>query len=503
MNSLSQTTGYWLIILFGIAMILLTYFASRSERWKSGTGFLVAWREVPWWLASPSIAASWIWAPALFVSVQKSYELGLPGIFWFTAPNILALVVYAFLGPKIRSIIPGGYTLPDWIRFRLGNKVHKVYMIPYIWYQAMAVTVQIFVGGLMLNYLTGIPLNPLMILLLVICLIYSLISGLRASVVTDFVQMAFMILGALTIPIWVANRVGWDQVQNGFGGLAGNSNMLDPHVAFSFGIVTSIGLIAGSISDQQYWQRAFAIKRTHLVRSYVVGGILFGIVPILLSILGFVAASPASGIAMPHGAGLPMIGIEVVVRFLPLWAAVFFVIMLLCGLMSTLDSGMCAASSLYAIDIAPMTPEQRDVLLKEKTGGTLTEHEQRIKDKIDQQTIRSARFGMYGISVIGLLLAFVVQYLFSLDRLWWIFNGVATCFVVPTVMSLYYKRLSAKGVLYGIYGAIIGMIAFIYGNWIQNDIITVFSALFIISISFVCCISLKSPTPWKPKEIAG
>ncbi|MFH1220995.1 MAG: hypothetical protein V1694_11155, partial [Candidatus Eisenbacteria bacterium] len=126
---------------------------------KSGTGFLVAWRDVPWYLAAPSVAASWIWAPALFVSVQKAYELGLPGIFWFTAPNILALVVYAFLAPRIRRIIPGGYTLPDWIRYRLGsNAVHRVYLVPYIWYQVMAVCVQLFVGGLMLNYLTGIPL---------------------------------------------------------------------------------------------------------------------------------------------------------------------------------------------------------------------------------------------------------------------------------------------------------------------------------------------------------
>src|SRR5215212_9643866 len=133
MHAISESAGYWLIILFGIAMILLTYVASRGERWtNSGTGFLVAWREVPWPLMGPSIAASWIWAPALFVSVQKAYELGLPGIFWFTVPNILALVVFAFLAPRIRQLIPGGYTLPDWIRYRLGSgAVHKVYLIPY------------------------------------------------------------------------------------------------------------------------------------------------------------------------------------------------------------------------------------------------------------------------------------------------------------------------------------------------------------------------------------
>lgn len=498
MNALSQTAGYWIIVVFGISMIVLTYVASRSERWmKSGTGFLVAWRNVGWWLAAPSIAASWIWAPALFVSVQKSYELGLPGIFWFTAPNIAALLVYCFLAPKIRSIIPGGYTLPDWIRYRLGSEtVHKVYMIPYIWYQLMAVCVQIFVGGLMLNYLTGIHLNVLMILLLVICLIYSLISGLRASVITDFVQMAFIIAGVLIIPPWVGGKVGWDTVAKGMGGLAGNTNMFDPKVAFSFGIVTSIGLIAGSISDQQYWQRAFAIKPKDLIPSYIFAGMLFGIVPILLSVLGFAAANPVLGIEMAKGSGLPMIGIEVVVRVLPLWAAVFFVLMLLSGLMSTLDSGMCAASSLYAIDLAKLSPIQRAVLAKERIGTPLTVEDQRIKDQLDKETVHRARVGMYWVSILGLALALIVQHLFSLDRLWWIFNGVATCFVVPTVFSLYYDRLSAKGVIAGICGAAVGMVAFVYGNWVQNDVITVFSAIFIIVVSVVCCLSFRRDKPW-------
>ena len=136
MTVLSQAGGYLLIALFGIAMVGVTWVISRDRRWKhTGVGFLVAGREVPWTIGSFSIAASWIWAPALFVSVQKAYELGLPGIFWFTAPNILALVIFAFLAPKVRSKIPGGYTLPDWIRYRLDDKkLHAIYMIPYIWY---------------------------------------------------------------------------------------------------------------------------------------------------------------------------------------------------------------------------------------------------------------------------------------------------------------------------------------------------------------------------------
>lgn len=499
MSILTTTQGYILIVLFGIAMFAITYFASREKRWKStGVGFLVAGRNVRWPLAAPSIAASWIWAPALFVSVQKTYELGLPGLFWFTVPNIAALVIFAFLAPAVRRKIPGGYTLPDWILYRLGDPtVHKVYLIPFIWYQIMAVCVQLFVGGMMLNFLTGIPLNVIMVLMLVISLAYALISGLRASIVTDLIQMVFIIVGGIIILPWVVSAAGPGAIAGGLGGLAGNTNILDPKVAFSFGIVTSIGLIAGALSDQQYWQRSFAVKKSHLRRSFIIGGILFGIVPLGLSILGFIAANPEMGISLPEGTGLPMIGIATVVKLLPVWASMFFVIMLLAGLCSTLDSALCAASSLYAIDMAKLSDPEREVLRKERIGLEFNDEDRQAKELFDRKTIGRSRTAMFGIAIIGLITAFIVQHLFSLDRLWWIFNGVASVFAVPTILSLYYDKLCAKGVLYGILGSMVGMVFFIYGNWVQNDVITVYSAIFIVVISLVCCLTIRRDTPWK------
>lgn len=244
-------------------------------------------------------------------------------------------------------------------------------------------------------------------------------------------------------------------------------------MAFSFRVVTSTGLIAGSISDQQYWQRSFAIRREHLGTAFVVGGFLFGIAPIALSVLGFIAANPAMGIALPANVGLPMIGVATVVKLLPLSAALLFVVILLAGLESTLDSALCAASSLYAIDMAPLTAAERELLRKERLQLPLTEADKESKERLDALAVRRSRIAMYGIAVIGLITAFIVQNLFPLDRLWWIFNGVASCFAVPTVLSVYWDRLSAKGAFWGITASLIGMAPFVYGNWVQNDTITV------------------------------
>lgn len=494
MNTLTQSEGYLLLAIFAIVMIGLTLLVSRNKIWtKTQVGFLKAGSKVPWGIGAFSIAASWIWAPALFVSVQKSYELGLPGMFWFTFPNIIALVIFAWLAPKIRKRLPGGYTLPDWIRYRFQDeRIHKIYLFIYFWYQVMAVTIQIFIGGLLINFFTGIPLNLVMVILIVIGLSYSLISGLRASIVTDFLQMIMIIgVGIIIIPWAVSAGGGWQSVVKGFGGLAHDTNIFNWGVVYSFGIVTSIGLIAGSISDQQYWQRSFAIQKNHLIKSFIWGGILFGIVPLTLSILGFMGANPDLGIQMPQGVQLPMIGVAVVSKLLPAWASVLFIVMLMSGLSSTLDSGFAAGASLWAIDSVRLSKAEKEVLRKERLNIPFSSEDENIKAGLDNKTPRRAREAMIGLATIGLIVALIVEYVpnFGLDKLWWVFNAIASMAVIPTILGLYWDKLSAKGVLYGFIGSFVGIVAFIWGNAVGNNALIVFSAVFIVVISLVMNLS--------------
>jgi len=502
MAYLSQYTGYLSLLVYGIFMVLITYFFARWKKYKSIQGFLVAERNVSWWLGATSIAASWIWAPALFVSVQAAYQQGLPGIFWFTIPNIIALFLFIFLAPKIREKLPYGYTLPQWIKYRLeSNKVHKMYLFPYFFYQLMAVTVQLFAGGNLVSFLTGIPLINAMVILAAIALTYSLISGLESSIVTDLVQFILIILGMVIVIPWTLSAVGGlSAVNAGLGGISGQfRNIFDPSVAFSFGIVTAIGLISGAISDQQYWQRAFAVKKKNLVASFVFGAIMFGIVPVVLSLLGFLAANQSLGIALPEGIDVSLIGVVAVGRLLPPIAMIIFVIMLLSALLSTLDSGLNATSSLYTIDVRKYTNKERAVLRKGETGASLTKEEEMLHKELDKKGVRAAQWAMIGITILGFLVAVAAANIpgFGLKHLWWIFNTVAACVVVPTVLSLYWNRLDARGVFWGVLIAfVVGLPLFIYGNIINNPVWIVGSSLFIIAITIICCLAMPRKMPW-------
>src|SRR3989339_1251239 len=390
---LTSAQGYVILAVYGVFMILITWFFARWKKYKTIQGFLVAERNVKWWLGATSIAASWIWAPALFVSVQSAYQQGLPGIFWFTFPNIIALLLFIWLAPKIRAKMPFGFTLPQYIKYRLqSERAHKIYLFPYFFYQLMAVTVQLFAGGSLVSLLTGIPLINAMIIMSIIVLAYSLISGLESSIVTDFIQFILIVLGVVIVIPWVIVVAGgWSAVGAGLGGVTGQfRNIFDPGVAFSFGIVTAIGLISGAISDQQYWQRAFAIKKENLVPSFIFGAIMFGIVPIALSVLGFLAANGTLGITLPGGIDASLIGVVTVSQFLPAAALAVFVVMLLSALFSTLDSGLNAASSLYVTDVVKYNDKEKEVLKKIDEGKQLSPDEEKMQKDLDNRGVRNS-----------------------------------------------------------------------------------------------------------------
>src|SRR5262249_34188312 len=155
--------------------------------------------------------------------------------------------------------------------------------------QLIAVTMQLYAGGNIFTLLTGVPLPAVMLALAATTLTYSIISGMRASIVTDFLQYSMILVGGLLVIPWtIVSAGGMPAVIHGIAGLGGqHANILDGKVAFEFGIVTSIGLICGSLCDQENWQRAFTIERQRLFHAYILAGILFGIVPIALSSLGF------------------------------------------------------------------------------------------------------------------------------------------------------------------------------------------------------------------------
>jgi Na+/proline symporter len=317
--------------------------------------------------------------------------------------------------------------------------------------------VQLLAGGAVVTYLTGIDFTVVTIILTMIALSYSLVSGIRASIMTDVWQMIIILVVVFAVvPLVYVKGGGYEVLSKGFGGVSGDfSNVFDPTVAYSFGIVVTIGLLAGPFGDQSFWQRAFTTKQSDVKKAFLFSALGFGVVPIFTSVIGFMAA----GMGLDAGSNAQLINIITVNELLPKIILIPFVWMLLSGLVSTLDSGLCSISSIVSTDIM-----------------------RKSKDKL-----LTAKYGMVALAIGGILIANIpdlkILYLF-------IFYGtLRASTLIPTILTIIYKKLSERGMFYGILTSLcFGVPLFAVAGFNGLTDLKVFASLFTVLASGIIVI---------------
>lgn len=461
MATLSSLDVYFLFGLFGLVMIGLVWFKTHQE--QHADGFLVADRNVSQWGGAFSIAVSWVWAPAVFICSLQAYTKGLAGIFWFTAPNILCFFVFAAVAIRLRKLMPNGYTLPEfiWQRFNGNKAVHIAFLIIAFGYQLGAIIINAVAGGTLLHLASGIDIQMAMGGMIVIALAYSLLGGLKASIFTDIIQMLMiLVFGFILVPWAIFASGGVSSITDGLAGITGeHGNMFHPWVAYTMGIPMTISLIAGPISDQMFYQRAMAVTKDNIVPVFVRGGLLFGIVPIILSLLGFV------GVTLANTQGLvvddpQMVAPIVIATLLPKFGLYLFILMAFAGLCSTMDSAFCGMSALGSVDI-------------------FKRH--RNTKPTDYDMLKSVRMFMIAGAVIGGTIAMMKPQL-----LWvfFIYGALASTGLVPTIVSLFWGRVTAKDVFTAIIASLVLSVPLsIYANITDNPHLIVLSSVTGVFIS--------------------
>ena len=412
-------------VMFG-ATVLMTKKEGSVER------FCVGNRNIGWGVSALSIAATWIWAPALFTSTENAYTKGFAGLFWFLVPNVLCLILFIPFAKRIREEMPEGITLSGYMyeKYRSGS-VKNVYLFQLGALSALSTGVQLLAGSKILSMLTGIPFAAMTVLMAAIAFSYSQFSGIRASILTDAIQMVFMLAASIGFVVFgIKSGGGLETLLTGLKGVTGDAGRLFSsglEIFLGFGLPTTIGLISGPFGDQCFWQRAFCVKKDRIGRAFLVGALLFGIVPLSMGILGFIGAGMGYA-AVDTG----VVNFELISTLFPAWAVVPFLFMIISGLLSTIDSNLCAVSSLTT-----------DIFRKNTMGKT----------KLSMILLLAA--GIAVANIPGL----------TVTHLFLMYGTLRASTLLPTVLTLKGVRLAPQGVVAGVISAmLIGLPVFGYGN---------------------------------------
>jgi urea-proton symporter len=440
---ISQDSAYLVIAGYAAAMIGTVWlFTSVGRHVKDH--YFVADRRVGVLPAAASIAVSWIWAPAIFFAGLKAYSDGIAGAFWFIVPNVLCFTTFALVVRQMRKQFPDFYTLPDYMlrRFPGYASAHVASLIVAMIIEIVALLFNSFVGAFLLNMLTGIPTSEGTGILLFIAVIYSVWRGFPASVTTDVVQLIVIVVIAGILVPWIAvasSHTG--SILGGFGGAHGQiKSIFDPDVVYSFGIPATLALLAVPLADQMFYHRAVSIPSSQIVKTFVIGGFMFGIVPLLLSIPGFIGASLELHNGLTH-TGLPplFVSVDVLAQFLPIWTLYAFTILAIFALSSTIDSALVGLSLIWTQDIF---------------GRYLQPHAS------EQRAVDQGRIAIVVAAALAYLLARLLQDYLSGDVLFNFNGAVASTIVGPLILAVFFRHTSPMAIVISV---IVGLIIAIPG----------------------------------------
>jgi len=422
----------WMVLLaYAVVMFGATVLMTKKE--DSVERFCVGGRNAGWAVSALSIAATWIWAPALFTSAESAYTRGFAGLFWFLVPNVLCLVLFIPFAKRIRKEMPEGITLSGYMYEKYRSRsVKDVYLFQMGTLSVLSTGVQLLAGSRILSMLTGIPFAFMTVIMAAVAFSYSQFSGIRASILTDAVQMVFMLAASTGFMAFgVKNGGGLETLLTGLGGAAGDAACLfserGREIFLGFGLPTTIGLISGPFGDQCFWQRAFCVRKDRIGRAFLAGALLFGIVPLSMGILGFIGAGMGYT-AVDTG----VINFELISTLFPAWAVIPFLFMIISGLLSTIDSNLCAVSSLTT-------------------------------DIFQENTMGKTKFSMILLLAAGIAVANIPG--LTVTHLFLMYGTLRASTLLPTILTLKDIRMAPQGIVAGVISAmVIGLPVFGYGN---------------------------------------
>jgi len=458
-NNFTLTLSLSLLTIIFLTFLVVRHYNKMMNRSKSA--LLVADHNLGKWESSLSIAASWIWAPALFISAQKSYQDGFIGLFWFIVPNILCLVLFAHFAKKIRAEHPEGFTISSYIREKTSNRVQILYWVSLVGLALCAFSVQLLAGGQLLSKITNIPFFICTLILGAVPLSYSLFSGLKATIFTDLIKMIFVYsISLILIPWAIISAGGFDLVVKGIGGRSQSLEIFGAdslRIFLTFGLPTTIGLLSGPFGDQTFWQRAFAVEQRHVKSVFLYGAFFFAIVPLLISLLGFAAAGSSFVVKDPQ-----LVNLEFINQSLPPVAGWIFVSLVIIALISILDTKLTAIASLGAHDIVNMIHKTNTVPFKE--------------------TLLYSRMSMILLFLGALAIANIPD--LKILHLFLFYGTLRSATMIPTILLILKKPLTERGVFYGILTSLVlGLPIFAFGNLKQLPSVIVTGSILTVASS--------------------
>ncbi len=344
----STLTIILLLLTFYGGTYLLSLLIKKDE--ETTSGFMVAGHNVGFGMGAASMTATWIWAASFYAAATSGYKYGVSGPihygFWGA---LMILFIYPF-GMRFRELAPNGHTLGELIHARHGSSSQLILAISNLMGSLISLMVNFTAAGALVSVLSPLSFQTGVIIAGVGVLSYTLTSGFRASVFTDFAQLvALMAIGVIIIPAVLFSMGGPSVVVSGLSNLTlQQQDFFSSEAFFQQGAPYFVAVLAYAIGNQTITQRLFAIDKSKIKATFITATVGYAGIVIGLGMIGLMALT--IGIEPLNGNMNNLIPQMVSTYLHPVFIALFF-ILVIGALSSTADSDLSALSAIMMADI--------------------------------------------------------------------------------------------------------------------------------------------------------
>jgi len=283
---------------FGIIAILLVFYGGTfyittriARRKENADGFMIAGNKLGFGVSAASMTATWIWASSMYASATSGYTYGISGpIHYGLWGALMILFIYPF-GKRIRSVAPKAHTLAEVMYARHGRSSQLMLAGSNVVGSLISLMSNFIAGGALIAMLSPFSFAQGVIAVAAGVLLYSLWSGFRASVLTDFVQVCAMLGAVVVIVPFIFFVAGFPELfETGAQNLTPQQSNFFSSDAFLYqGAPYIAAVLAYAIGNQTIAQRLFAVRQDLIKRTFITATVGYGAMVIGISMLGVLA----------------------------------------------------------------------------------------------------------------------------------------------------------------------------------------------------------------------
>lgn len=432
-----EFVGYpyvWLIVLgivvfFSIRMAVGIW---ASRRVKNAADYIVAGRRLPIYMVGASVMATWFAAETLMGASSTAYQYGFQGVVFdpFGAAACLFLSGFFFTRLMRRARY---LTLVDFFERRFGKGMTILASIAQLATYFVWTGAQMVAAGTIVNALfPSVPIEVGMVVVAVWVTGYTMLGGMLADTLLDFIQMFFTAGGVTLIFLFVLNQIG------GFSALSDISSTLYnprpftllPDMAGDAGYLGYFGSMGwmywiaawmaiglGSVPTQDLFQRSMSARNeATAVHGTYLAGILYLFFGIMSPLIGIMMYQLAPGLENTDG-----VLVKAALDYLPPVLTAIFMAALASALMSTSDSSLLAGASVVTENLMPMLGKKLD----------------------EKEKVKWTRIWVAIIGFVAIIIAITAAVIYELGVVAW--SLLLVGLFVPFAFGMYWKKANQYG----------------------------------------------------------